>query len=287
MRQNRNGNMKQTARRGAEEEESPPKGHSFPPASGAAEGIAPQDASSTRCCRCYCAAGGAPRAEGTADDPGLRGPGDAGGSGGTDTHPGSNSTPTSQIVCKKSAGAEACRGLPSWAPLLLLLLLLGAALLLVPRELGDKLLLTSVASLAAFFAADLLMPVLGRKLMERGEWCALFYRCFHCRIPGVSTPCSVPFSFSLCAYLSLCLQIAVFVLTYHVVDARVSHVSVAALHLFVSMLFQFYSVVRFCLLLVILVYLGCCCCYSYDFVAVAALLQALQGAIFTSLPPLL
>ncbi|KAL8453875.1 hypothetical protein Emag_001683 [Eimeria magna] len=52
--------------------------------------------------------------------------------------------------------------------LLPLLLLLAGSLLIAPRELRQKLLWASAASVGAFVAADALMPVLGAKLLDMG-----------------------------------------------------------------------------------------------------------------------
>lgn len=97
------------------------------------------------------------------------GPGGAFGSAGEtgiqdNTH---NTITRTESFCCLSA-AETRSAMASSVPLLLLVLFLGAALSVLPREPRRKLLLTSVASIAAFVAADWLMPVLGRKLMERG-----------------------------------------------------------------------------------------------------------------------
>ncbi|OEH79960.1 UDP-N-acetylglucosamine--dolichyl-phosphate N-acetylglucosaminephosphotransferase [Cyclospora cayetanensis] len=56
----------------------------------------------------------------------------------------------------------------SSAPLVLLLLFLSGTLVAVPSALCSKMLLIGAASLAAFAAADFLMPTLGNKLKARG-----------------------------------------------------------------------------------------------------------------------
>ncbi|KAL8271262.1 hypothetical protein Esti_004828 [Eimeria stiedai] len=63
---------------------------------------------------------------------------------------------------------RSCGGSLSVVFLLPLLLMLAGAVMLAPRELRQKLLWASAASVGAFVAADALMPVLGSKLLDMG-----------------------------------------------------------------------------------------------------------------------
>ncbi|KAL8447899.1 hypothetical protein Emed_004194 [Eimeria media] len=68
----------------------------------------------------------------------------------------------------RSSPSRSCGVCLSVVFLLPLLLLLAGCLVIAPRELRQKLLWASAASVAAFVAADALMPVLGAKLLDMG-----------------------------------------------------------------------------------------------------------------------